>query len=173
MPDMLVRLYGLPDNSKEISRLRTENISIRRVFPPDKIQLIAFVKGNFGDGWASECDVAFSNKPVSCFIAVKEKNIIGFACYEVTNKCYFGPTGVLEAERGKGVGKALLISALNGLKEMGYAYGIIGGVSGAVLFYEKTVDAISIPKSHPSIYKDMIGFDEDKAKNGSEFYKYW
>ena len=27
------------------------------------------MRDSFGDGWVSECDVAFSNHPVSCFIA--------------------------------------------------------------------------------------------------------
>jgi predicted N-acetyltransferase YhbS len=48
----------------------------------------------------------------------------------------FGPTGVLESARGKGIGTALLIAALRGLKEMGYAYGVIGGV-GPVQFLRK------------------------------------
>ncbi|NMA64669.1 MAG: GNAT family N-acetyltransferase [Clostridiaceae bacterium] len=84
------------------------------------------------------------------------KNIVGFACYETTCKAFFGPIGVSDNCRGLKIGKALLISALQGLKEMGYAYAIIGGPEDAVGFYEKTVNAIIIPGSVPGIYKDII-----------------
>ena len=64
-------------------------------------------------------------------IAVREsgddqKEIVGFACYDATCMNFFGPTGVKESERGKGVGKALLLAALHAMKEQGYAYAIIG-----------------------------------------------
>ena len=157
MPDMLVRLYDLPGLSFKNERFSAEGIDIRRAMAPDKSKAVKFAKDNFGDRWASECDVAFSNKPVSCFIAVKNSiEIVGFACYETTCRNFFGPTGVASAFQGKGIGKALLISSLYGLKEMGYAYGIIGGPSEAVEFYRKTVDAFVIPKSEIGIYKDMI-----------------
>jgi hypothetical protein len=42
-----------------------------------------------------------------------------------------------------------------GLYEMGYVYGIIGGV-GPVEFYRKTVGAIEIPESAPGIYVNML-----------------
>ncbi|NLM75480.1 MAG: GNAT family N-acetyltransferase [Clostridiaceae bacterium] len=157
MPDMLVKLYELPDNSKLISQLDEKGYRIMRAMAPNKSKVIRYVKETFGENWASECDVAFSNKPITCIIAVdKDKNIVGFACYEATCKAYFGPIGVSENCRGLNIGKALLIYALQGLKELGYAYAIIGGPEDAVGFYERTVNAIIIPGSTPGIYKDMI-----------------
>ena len=55
------------------------------------------------------------------------------------------------------VGKALLFNCLQAMKEKGYAYAIIGSVTGAKTFYEKTVNAIEIPESHPGIYRDYLG----------------
>lgn len=157
MPDMLVKLYDLPDNGALLQELQEKGIRIIRAMAPNKIKVMNFVKSTFGDYWASECDVAFSNNPISCIIAVnKDKEVVGFACYETTCKAFFGPTGVLEQYRGLKIGKALLISALQGLKEMGYAYAIIGGPEEAIGFYEKSVNATVIPGSYPSIYKDMI-----------------
>ena len=76
---------------------------------------------------------------------------MGFACYEATCRGYFGPGGVLEAYRGQSLGTRLLFECLRSMKEMGYAYAIIGGV-GPKEFYVKTVGAIEIPDSTPGIY---------------------
>ena len=43
-----------------------------------------------------------------------------------TAKAFFGPTGVDETYRGKGIGKALLLVCLHDMYAQGYAYGIIG-----------------------------------------------
>lgn len=158
MSDMLVKLYDLPEINFNQEKFKNEGIDFRRAMTPDKWRVLQFVEKNFGKGWASECDASFSNKPVSCFIAVKTKlEIIGFACYEATNKCFFGPTGILKEYRGKGIGKELLLRSLNGLREIGYAYAIIGGPSEAIDFYKNVCGASVIPESNPSIYKDMIG----------------
>jgi len=92
---------------------------------------------------------------LSCFIAVQDGKIIGFACYDVTAKGFFGPTGVTAEARGQGVGRALLLATLHGLAEMGYAYAIIGG-AGPVDFYRKAVGAIEIEGSEPGIYRDWL-----------------
>ena len=54
-----------------------------------------------------------------------------------------------------GIGKALLIAALWGLRELGYVYGVIGA-AGPVEFYRQTVGAIVIPDSEPGIYTDLL-----------------
>jgi predicted N-acetyltransferase YhbS len=81
--------------------------------------------------------------------------VIGFAAYECTRRAFFGPTAVAEAHRGAGVGTALLLAALHGLAELGYVYGIIGGV-GPAEFYAKAVGATLIPDSAPGIYTDSL-----------------
>ena len=65
------------------------------------------------------------------------------------------PTGVLEATRSQGIGKALLFRALEALREEGYAYAIIGGV-GPREFYEQACGAMEITGSDPSIYDDLL-----------------
>ena len=49
----------------------------------------------------------------------------------------------------------VLLTALWGMHEMGYAYAIIGGV-GPVDFYAKACGATVIPDSTPGVYKDML-----------------
>lgn len=155
MIDMLVRLYDLPEAGELYSKVAAEGIILRRPGVYEKHLVARWVGEHFSPKWVSEVEVAMSRQPVSCFIATREKEIIGFACYETTNKAYFGPTGVGEAARGKGVGKALLFKALEGLHELGYAYGFIGGV-GPREFYQKACGAIEVPGSDPGIYRDIL-----------------
>ena len=155
MPDMLVKLYELGPVEPIIEQQTAKGITIRRALPPEKRAVVEWVADKFGNGWASECDVAFSNHPVSCFIAVENDRIIGFACYDATCKDFFGPTGVDESCRGKGTGKALLMACMDALRAEGYGYAIIGG-AGPVDFYSKAVGATVIEGSTPGIYKGML-----------------
>lgn len=159
MADMLVKLFDLQGDEIDRKSLLKDNIEIVRAMPSDKQRIVRWVKDIFGESWASECDVAFSNKPVSCFVAIQnKKSIIGFACYEATCKDFFGPTGVLEGYRGRGIGTVLLFQSLQSMKDTGYAYAIIGGAAeSAVDFYKKTVNAYVIEGSSPGIYKNSIG----------------
>ena len=146
MPDLLVKLYPLDDRPVGLP-----GFELRRPLPHEKHVVCGWIRRQFGDGWAGECEPAFARQPVSCFIALRENQLVGFACYEVTCRGFFGPTGVAEECRGRGVGNALLLKSLHAMREMGYAYAIIGG-AGPVEYYKKTVGAISIPDTEPGIY---------------------
>lgn len=152
MPDMLVKLYDLPPKRD----LSGKDYKIQRAMTPDKFKVVEWVREHMGENTAGECDASFSRQPVSCFIAVRNKEIIGFACYDATARDFFGPTKVLESEQGKGIGKDLLLECMYAMREEGYGYAIIGGV-GPVEFYEKSVGAVLIPDSTPGIYKDFLG----------------
>lgn len=156
MKDMLVRLIELPDASELEKRLlEKEKIVFRRAIAPEKHLVSEWVMEQFGAYWKSEVEVAFSRQPVSCWIAQRGNELLGFACYECTARNFFGPTGTKESERGKGIGKVLLIKSLESLREMGYAYAIIGGV-GPAEFYEKAVGAKIIEGSEVSIYQHLL-----------------
>jgi len=156
MKDMLVRLMELPDTSELEKRLlEKEKIVFRRAIAPEKHLISEWVLDQFGSYWKSEVEVAFSRQPVSCWIAQSGNELLGFACYECTARNFFGPTGTKESERGKGIGKVLLIKSLESLREMGYAYAIIGGV-GPAEFYEKAVGAKIIESSEVSIYQHLL-----------------
>lgn len=153
---MLVRLIGLPDiREKEIALKKKEGIVFRRAIAPERHLISNWVLEEFGTYWQSEVEVAFSRSPVAIWIAQRGNKILGFACYEATAKNFFGPTGTKESERGKGIGKILLIKALEAMREMGYTYAIIGGV-GPAEFYEKAVNAKLIEGSEISIYENLI-----------------
>jgi hypothetical protein len=156
MKDMLVRLLELPEVSDLEKKLEMEEkIVFRRAIAPEKHLVCDWVLQNFSVYWKSEVEVAFSRMPVFCWIAQRGNQILGFACYESTARNFFGPTGILESERNKGIGKVLLVKSLESLREMGYVYAIIGGV-GPVEFYEKTVGAKIIEGSELSIYQNLL-----------------
>jgi hypothetical protein len=121
----------------------------------EKDQVVNWVLNHFGSGWASECDVAFSNHPVSCYLGTREGVILGFGCYDSTCKNFFGPAGIAETARGLGIGKAILISCLHAMYLQGFAYAIIGGV-GPADFYARAAGAVEIPGSTPGIYRDPL-----------------
>ncbi|HPE94482.1 MAG TPA: GNAT family N-acetyltransferase [Bacillota bacterium] len=157
MPDMLVKLYELKDNSSLYKKLEDNGIRIFRPMTPNRGKVNAFIKDNFGDGWMNENETAFARSPVSCFIAYDTnlKKIVGFAAYNVTAKGFFGPTGVDEKQRKRGIGGALLLKCLEAMREEGYGYAIIGS-AGPVEYYKKCCGAIVIEDSVPGIYKDLI-----------------
>ena len=154
--DMLVKLYDLPGSQALREQLAQAGVSLRRALAPEKHKVIAWVRDNFSDYWASEADVGFSREPVSCFIAVKDGKIIGFACHDVTCRNFFGPTGVDPKARKGGVGTALLLACLEDMKQAGYGYAIIGGV-GPADYYAKAVGAVPIEGSDIGIYRGLLG----------------
>ena len=155
MPDMLVNLLKLPPLQPLVDEMSGVGVTIRRAQPFEITQVRNFIENNFSVGWADEVSVGFANKPVTVYIATRDRSVIGFAGYECTRKAFFGPTAVAESERGRGVGKALLIASLWGLREMGYVYGIIGH-AGPIEFYQEAVAAVVIPDSDPGIYTDLL-----------------
>ena len=155
MTDLLVKLYDLPEYSALKKQLERKGYIFKRAIAPEKTFVRQWVQKHFSILWADEVDVAFSRQPVSCIVAIKNKEIAGFVCFETTSKNFFGPTGVQEKYRGEGLGKLLLFLAMDAMKEMGYTYAIIGG-AGPVDFYVKTVGAIPIPGSTPGIYQNLL-----------------
>ena len=155
MSDMLVNLTILDRYTQDLPDLNKEGINVRRAMPYDRTHILEFVNKHFGAGWASEVQMSFSQHPVTCYIATYESSIVGFAAFECTSRDYFGPTGVDEAFRKRGIGQLLLVRSMQALREMGYAYAVIGG-AGPQDFYKRCVGAILIEDSSPGVYVDML-----------------
>lgn len=153
--DMLVNLYNIDENkiSQDKEDLIKTKVFIKRAMYIDKMKILKFVVANFPN-WISECELALINN--CCFIAAKNSEILGFACFNTTANGYFGPIGVAQEDRHLGIGKSLAGCCLLSMKEMNFGYAIIGWVEDAVDFYERSFNAITIPDSHPGIYSRMI-----------------
>ncbi|MEG1967817.1 MAG: GNAT family N-acetyltransferase [Clostridia bacterium] len=147
-----------------LAQLNEQGIQIRRALTPDKFRVVDWVREHSGPNAAGECDACFARMPVSCFLATRKAEIIGYACYNATAPDFFGPTRVLESWRGKSIGKALLLRSLHALRDEGYIYALIGGV-GPQEFYKKCVGAMLIPDSTPGLYKDFLAALEKQEED--------
>lgn len=159
--DMIVNLMGLPGEVPPAPGVR-----IKRAFAGDRKKILQFVQENFSDSWVQETETALMQVPSTCFLAEEKGKIVGFACYDVSARDFFGPIGVRQSSRGKGIGQCLLLRCLYCMREMGYAYAIIGWVGEAENFYRKTVKAEYIPGGDPlhSVYGNIIGIQEKLKK---------
>ena len=154
MTDLLVRLYDLPVFEAE-ARVAAAGVVVRRALAPEGHVVLDWVGKHFSPFWVSEAGKGLAQSPVTTWIAVRDGKLLGFACHDTTAKGFFGPTGVEEAARGQGIGEALLIATLKGMREAGYGYAVIGD-PGPVEFYRKRLDALEIPGSEPGIYAGML-----------------
>jgi hypothetical protein len=151
MADMLARLYALPDPAPVRARALRQGVTIRRPQSWERTLLVDWVRDTFSQGWADECAIAFATQPPSCFVAIRDASLAGFACHDCTRPNFFGPAGVDPALRGAGIGAALTLCTLAAMRDAGYAYAIIGGV-GPADFYAKVAGATPIDGSTPGIY---------------------
>jgi GNAT superfamily N-acetyltransferase len=174
--DLLVRLYALPPLMPRLEALAPAGVTVRRALASERDVVVAFAEKHGSRGWASECEVAFARRPLGCFVAVESapagasaagalgvvapgsgypstpETLVGFACIEATAPGFFGPQAVRDDRRGKGVGAALLLSALHALAAEGHAYAIVGWAS-ELEFYRKVAGAVPIAGSEPGIYR--------------------
>ena len=157
MTDMIVKLYELPELAPCLDKIAANGVTIRRAMPYEKSQVLDWVLG-FQASWVDECDVGFSQIPHKCFIATDDGRVVGFGVYDVVVKNMFGPTGVDESQRGKGIGTVLLLACLHAMRNDGYAYATIGGI-GPREYYEKVVGATVIEGSTPGIYIGRLNKD--------------
>jgi ribosomal protein S18 acetylase RimI-like enzyme len=156
MSDRLVKLYDLPDPWNYIKNLKKSGIEIRRAMAYEKFQVVEWVRSTFGLSWAGECDVAFGNSPISCFVAVSGNSLNAFACFDSTCKNFFGPIGVAEKAQRRGIGRALLLKCLHVMAENGYAYAIIGDSDNAAGFYSSVINTYEIEGSSPGVYANRF-----------------
>lgn len=155
MVDMLVRLYDLPEGAPLRRRLAEQGVLVRPCRPFDMHATEEWIARTFSTRWVSEFQVAMAHQPCGCIIATQNRKVVGFACYDATARGFIGPMGVDPELRQGGVGKALLVSALEQMRAIGYAYAIIGG-TGPQEFYARTVGATVIEGSDPGFYIDIL-----------------
>ena len=155
MPDMLVKLYDLPEIESVDQFEKRTGVMVRRAISPEKHVVTQWVRKQFSDSWVSQCEVAFARSPIACLIAAQDNQLLGFACYDATMKNFFGPTGVDEHERGRGIGRMLFLYTMQLMRTDGYGYAIIGA-AGPTEFYAKASGASIIEGSEPGIYKGIL-----------------
>ena len=155
--DLLIKLYPAPTGDAPAWRAApgAPTVLLRKPIGPEHTIVVRWVAERFGIGWASEAQVALSNRPVSLWLATGPTELLGFACFDATARGFFGPICVAEAPRGQGLGAALLRACLNDMRAAGYGYAIVGHV-GEPEFFRRIAGAIEIPDSTPGLYADQL-----------------
>jgi hypothetical protein len=165
--DLLVRLYALQPLAPRIEALASSGVTVRRALASERHVVVEWARRHGSPGWASECEVAFARRPLGCFVAAEgapaapavsstyattPETLIGFSCVEATAPGFFGPQLVRDDRRGRGVGAALLLTALHALAAEGHAYAIVGWAS-ELEFYRRVAGAVPIAGSEPGLYR--------------------
>jgi ribosomal protein S18 acetylase RimI-like enzyme len=155
MTDMLVRLYDLAPVAPDRERQSRRAIAVRRAMAYERGIIMQWVERQFGPRWADECQCAFGRHPVGCHIAIAHSAICGFCCTDCTFRGFLGPIGIQSDFRGKGVGRLLLLTALESMRGRGYAYAVVGNVGNAA-FFERSAGAVAIEGSTPGPYPESL-----------------
>jgi ribosomal protein S18 acetylase RimI-like enzyme len=114
--------------------------SVRRGTAADLPAVGALVHKHFDPVWEHEMRRALSRTTPTAFVAEHAGRIVGFAGYDVYRPDLFGPLGTDPADRGRGVGRALLRACLDDMAAAGLAVAQVSWV-GPADFYAKAVDA--------------------------------
>lgn len=153
MADMLVKLYELPPLYPALEALSPHKVEIRPARIGEEHQIQPWIAQHFSPGWADGIEYAIQRSPCSLFIAIEKtvadpkrtnvyeqppEQLVGFACYDTSNRGMFGPMGVQPSHERRGIGRALLLTALHAMWAENYAYAVIGW-AGPVEWYERTV----------------------------------
>jgi GNAT superfamily N-acetyltransferase len=135
-------VYRVPDSIKEPPGT-LGGYYITRAKQEDMGATINFIKQHHAGFWPVETGLAFKNDPATVFIAKDQAGIVvGFAAHSITFPGSFGPTGVLESLRGKGLGGALLKWCAYDMKQANIVEMIIRWVEGDTMkFYSKSIGA--------------------------------
>jgi len=147
MADLLVPLYDLP------LRLRCPGFCVRKPMSYEGRDIGQWIDLHFSPSWSSEVLPSLYRTPPSMLIAIEEssKKLAGFCAWDCTALGFLGPVGVAAEYRGVGAGRALVLEALNCMREQGYGYCIVGS-AGPVEFFAAVSGASVIPRSTPGIY---------------------
>jgi GNAT superfamily N-acetyltransferase len=149
---MLIKLYDLPAVG---SGGDASDVLCRKPLAPEHSLIVDWIASNFSQGWASEAQVALSNRPIGVFVALRTGRLTGFCCYDATARGFVGPIGVTPEARRGGIGAALLRACLHDMRLAGYAYAVAGAV-GAPEFFRRVAAATEIEGSVPGIYRGML-----------------
>ena len=103
----------------------------------EREKVLGFIEKTFGPIWRFE-----ASRGAKIFSVSDGNDIVGFSTHEANNRGlgFFGPTGVAESHRGRGLGRELLLASLADLRRLGYDRAVIPWTD-AIEFYRKTCGA--------------------------------
>lgn len=135
--------YHMADQYKEkLASLEKDGIHIIRYNDEYMLPLLNYLLENFGAGWKRNALIAMQKKEAEDTILLvvdEQKNILGFCMRKIDgNDARFGPFGVSEHLRSKGIGGVLFESMMQEMKQKGIYYLYFLWTDGAAQrFYER------------------------------------
>jgi mycothiol synthase len=163
--DMAVDLTtgGLTTGDLSTDDLTTGGITLRRATRAESPALTSWLRaGPWGQSsWPEEVAATLDREPVTCHVACRDGQYVGFACHGSVRAGWFGPMGTLDAERGLGIGAALLRRCLADMRAAGHQTAMIGWV-GPLRFYARAVGA-RVDRVY-WLYRKKRGNDGDDAR---------
>ena len=108
MSDMLVKLYKLPPLQPALDAIAPLHIHIRPARIGEEYQIVPWIAQHFYAGWENGVVYTIHRSPCSFFIAIEKQppdperadpyalppeKLVGFACYDASNRGMFGPMG--------------------------------------------------------------------------------
>ena len=106
-----------PDLDRELTVLAGSGFAFSRPAASEQAEVAAWIVAEFGHGWRLSADVAFTQPSPTLWICRQAGRILGFAAYDAVHPGCFGPTGVLAAQRGHGLGRILLLLCLRDMSQ--------------------------------------------------------
>lgn len=135
--------FHMADKYKEkLASLEKEGIHIIRYNDEYMLPLLSYLLENFGAGWKRNALIAMQKKEAEDTILLvidEQKNILGFCMRKIDgNDARFGPFGVSEQLRSKGIGGVLFEYMMQEMKQKGIYYLYFLWTDGAAQrFYER------------------------------------
>ena len=135
--------YHMADQYKEkLASLEKDGIHIIRYNDEYMLPLLKYLLENFGAGWKRNALIAMQKKEAEDTILLvvdEQKNILGFCMRKIDgNDARFGPFGVSEHLRSKGIGGVLFEYMMQEMKQKGIYYLYFLWTDGAAQrFYER------------------------------------
>ncbi|GAA4291559.1 hypothetical protein GCM10023142_26240 [Anaerocolumna aminovalerica] len=135
--------YSIPQKTQDmIEQLKEEGISFNTYSQLYMEKLLAFVEREFDAGWVRNILQAIRNGEAEDTILIatdKEDQVIGYCMRKIDgNDARFGPIGVKESVRSKGIGGILFDLQMREMQKRGIYYAYFLWTHGAAMrFYER------------------------------------
>lgn len=135
--------YSIPEKTQEmIERLKGEGISFNKYSISYMEKLLAFAEAEFDAGWVRNILQAIRNGEAEDTILIAtgiEDQVIGYCMRKIDgNDARFGPIGVKESIRSKGIGGILFDLQMREMQKRGIFYAYFLWTHGAAMrFYER------------------------------------
>ena len=117
--------------------------TIRLAEPGERERVRDFVMERSGFNWSFETARAIGPRGSGVWIAEEDGEIIAFSVFGSLEDHWFGPIGVSEEKRKRGLGSALLFRTLQSMKDLGITRAIIPW-TGHLYFYSQVPGVVGL-----------------------------